>query len=104
MIPKIENRKYTYVGNDICNVSATLNVYKVEGGDIISSGSLSANCNITNIAFVSEISNQLQGQAIDFLTKLNEIETLRKTIFPTSVDFDDAIDLIINPIQTAIGG
>lgn len=104
MIPKIENRKYTYVGNDICNVSAILNVYKVEGGDVISSGALSASCNITSVNFVSEISNQLQGQAVDFLTKLNEIETFRKAIFPTSVDFDDAVDLIINPIQTAIGG
>jgi hypothetical protein len=102
MIPKIENRTYGYHGDNVCCVSATLNIYA--GTEIIASTGLSAGYNISQPDFATEITRQLQTQVQAYLGKLAELEALRAARFPTSTDFASAVNQIFDPIQTAIGG
>lgn len=102
MIPKIENRSYSYQGDNVCNVSATLNIYS--GTTVIASTGISASYNISQPDFATEITRQLQVQVASYLGKLAELEALRVERFPASTDFANAVDLIFDPIQTAIGG
>ena len=102
MIPKIENRSYSYNGDNSCTVSATLNIYA--GAVVIASTGISATANIGLPEFNTEISKQLNTQIGAYLSKLNELETLRAARFPTSTDFVSAVNQIFDPIQIAIGG
>jgi hypothetical protein len=104
MIPKIENRSYSYQGDNVCSVSATLNIYTAEGGDIVASTGLNATYNLSQPDFVDEITRQLNEQVVAYMTKLGELAAMREAIFPGSTDFKTAVDMIFDPIQTAIGG
>lgn len=102
MTPRIENRTYSYQGDNICTVSATLNIYVT--GVVVATTALSASYNIAAEDFVAEVTRQLNAQVTAYLGKLMELDALRQTLFPTSVDFASAVDLIFDPIQAAIGG
>ena len=102
MTPKLENRTYSYQGNNVCTVSATLNIYV--GTVVIASTSVSASYNLAQPDFAAEITRQLQTQIADYLGKLAELDTLRVARFPTSIDFASAVNQIFDPIQIAIGG
>lgn len=102
MTPKIENRSYSYQGNNVCSVAATLNIYA--GAVVIASTGLTASYNISQPDFIAEITRQLQVQVGDYLNKLAEVDALRQQILPTSTNFDEAVNQIFDPIQTAIGG
>lgn len=102
MTPKIENRSYSYQGDNVCCVSAMLNIYS--GLDVIASTGLTASYNISQPDFATEITRQLQTQVQAYLGKLAELELLRVARFPTSTDFVSAVNQIFDPIQTAIGG
>lgn len=102
MIPKIENRTYAYQGHNLCTIAATLNIY--DGTKIVASTGLSAEYNIKQLDFATEITRQLTTRVTEFLGKLAEIEALRVVHFPTSINFDSAVNQIFDPIQTAIGG
>jgi len=102
MTPKIENRTYSYQGENVCNVSATLNIYA--GDTVIASTGVSASYNLAQPDFAAEISRQLMVQVQSYLGKLNELDALRAERFPTSTDFASAVNQIFDPIQTAIGG
>lgn len=103
MTPKIENRAYAYQGDNVCSVSATLNIY-APSGQIIASTGISASYNLTQEDFAAEITRQVQEQVSAYLIKLAEVDELRIARFPTSTDFASAVDQIFDPIQTAIGG
>jgi len=102
MIPKIENRTYSYQGENVCNVSATLNIYA--GDTVIASTGVSASYNLTESDFAAEISRQIMVQVQSYLGKLAELDALRAARFPTSTDFTSAMNHIFDPIQAAIGG
>lgn len=102
MTPKIENRSYSYQGFNVCSVSATLNIYA--GESVIASTGLSASYNISEPDFPQEITRQLNEHVFSYLGKLAELEALRVARFPTSTDFESAVNQIFDPIQTAIGG
>lgn len=102
MTPKIENRSYSYAGNNICNISATLNIYA--GAVVVASYGISGSYDITAPDFAEEVTRQVNEQVTSYLVKLMEIEALRSARFPTSVDFASAVDQIFDPIQAAIGG
>lgn len=102
MTPKIENRSYSYQGDNVCNVSATLNIYN--GDTVIASTGISASYNISQSDFAAEITRQLQVQIASYLGKLAELDAMRVARFPASTDFTHAVDLIFDPIQIAIGG
>jgi hypothetical protein len=102
MTPKIENRSYSYQGDNVCCISATLNIYDLDV--IIASTGVSASYNLSQPDFVAEITRQLQTQIISYLNKLGELDVMRANLMPASTSFAHAIDLIIDPIQTAIGG
>jgi hypothetical protein len=102
MTPKIENRSYSYQGDNVCAVSATLNIYN--GEVVIASTGLTASYNISQPDFAAEITRQLQVQVSSYLGKLAELDAMRVARFPDSTDFADAVNLIFDPIQTAIGG
>lgn len=104
MIPKIENRSYSYLGDNACSVSATLNIYAPDGTTIVASTGLSASYNLTMPDFTAEITRQINVQIMAYLTKLNDLDTMRKALFPSSTDFTSAVNQIFDPIQTAIGG
>lgn len=102
MTPRIENRSYSYWGDNVCAVSATLNIYS--GVDVIASTGLTASYNISQPDFAAEITRQLQVQIASYLGKLAELDAMRVERFPSSTDFAHAVNLIFDPIQTAIGG
>ena len=102
MIPKLENRSYSYIGDNVCSISATLNIYA--GAVVVASTGLSASYNLSQPDFVAEVTRQINAQVYSYLTKLGEVDTFRKAIFPNSIDFADAVNNIFDPIQTAIGG
>lgn len=102
MIPKLENRTYSYQGNNVCSVSATLNIYA--GETLIASSGVTASYNLNEADFHAEISRQLQDQISAYLLKLAELDALRAARFPTSTDFTSAVNQIFDPIQSAIGG
>lgn len=104
MTPKIENRSYNYQGDNVCNVSATLNIYGPDGVTIVVSTGISASYNIAEPDFLVEINRQLTEQVMAYLGKLQELEQMRLAILPASTSFADAVDMIFDPIQTAIGG
>jgi len=104
MIPKIENRSYSYRGFNVASVSATLNIYAPDGTTVVASTGITAEYNMTQEDFQAEITRQIQVQVMEYLAKLAEIDALRAARFPTSTDFADAVDQIFDPIQTAIGG
>lgn len=104
MIPRIENRSYSYKGYNVASVSATLNIYAPDGTTLVASTGLTAEYNLSQEDFQVEVTRQLQVQIMEYLTKLTELDTLRSARFPTSVDFGDAVNQIFDPIQTAIGG
>lgn len=104
MLPKIENRTYQYQGNDICAILATLNIYADDGVTLVSSTGLFASYNIAQSDFVDEIRRQLSFQVQEYLNKLLDLDAKRLARVPDSTSFAHAVDLIINPIQTAIGG
>lgn len=104
MIPRIENRKYHYSGMDVCSVYASLNIYADDGTTILHSTGLVASYNMNQDDFVEEITRQLQSQVQEYLTKLLEVDARRQALFPGSVDFSTALDLIFDPIQVGIGG
>jgi len=105
MIPKIEDRDYKYQGNNICSIFATLNIYADDNTTIVDSVKLQANFDISDVdnvvAFATE---QLSSQVMDYMSKLVYIDNLRKQIFPTSIDFKDAINSILDPIQASLVG
>ena len=103
MTPKIENRAYSYQGDNVCAVSATLNIYGTDGAIVAYTG-LSASYNIAQPDYVAEITRQINQQVGDYLAKLAQLDSMRKAIFPDSVDFAAAVDMIFDPIQAAIGG
>lgn len=102
--PKIENRAYNYQGDDVCAVSATLNIYGPDGVSIVASTGLHASYNIAQPDYVAEITRQINQQVGDYLAKLAQLDAMRKAIFPDSADFSAAVDMIFDPIQAAIGG
>lgn len=102
MTPKLESRAYAYHGDNVCSVSATLNIYN--GADIVASTGISASYNLAAPDFVAEITRQINDQVSAYLVKLAELDALRQEIFPTSTDFSSAVDQIFDPIQSAIGG
>lgn len=84
-------------------MSATLNIYGPDGVGIVASTGLTASYNIAQSDYVVEITRQLNQQVGDYLVKLAQLDAMRKTIFPESYDFAQAVDMIFDPIQTAIG-
>ena len=104
MLPKIENRAYHYQGNNVCAVSATLNIYADDGVTIVASTGLHASYNISQPDYVAEITRQINQQVDDYLAKLAQLDAMRTAIFPDSTDFAAAVDMIFDPIQLAIGG
>lgn len=104
MTPRIENRTYSYQGDNVCHVSATLNIYGPDGVTIVASTGISASYNIAQPDFLAEINRQLTEQVMAYLAKLQELEQMRMAILPASTSFADAVDMIFDPIQTAIGG
>lgn len=104
MIPRIESRSYSYLGDNACSISATLNVYAPDGTTVVASTGLNASYNLAEPDFSVEISRQITVQVMAYLTKLGELDALRAARFPTSTDFTTAVDQIFDPIQTAIGG
>ena len=104
MKPKIENRAYSYLGNNVCSISATLNIYGDDNTTIIASTGLYASYNIAQPDFLAEITRQINQQVNDYLNKLAELDAMRSALFPTSTNFTEAVDMIFDPIQTAIGG
>ena len=104
MTPKIENRSYNYIGDDVCAVSATLNIYGSDGVSIVASTGLHASYNIAQSDYVAEITRQLNQQVTDYLAKLTQLDSMRLIHFPESADFAQAVDMIFDPIQSAIGG
>ena len=104
MVVKIENRLYTYLGDDVCAISATMNVYADDRTTIIASTGLSAQYNITHDDYVAEITRQLLTQAQAYLVKMAYLDQQRQARVPDSTSFADAINRIIDPIQTALGG
>ena len=104
MKPRIENRNYSYQGDNVCAVSATLNIYGPDGAAIVASTGLNASYNISQPDYVAEITRQINQQVGDYLAKLAQLDAMRKAIFPDSADFAAAVDMIFDPIQAAIGG
>lgn len=104
MILKIENRTYSYQGENTCAISATLNIYNDNGGGVIASRDLCASADLSQPDFVEQISLQIGEQISGYVAKLADLDRMRKEIFPDSVDFADAVDKVLDPIQTAIGG
>ena len=102
MTPKIENRSYGYQSDNVCSVSATLNIYA--STDVVASTGLFASYNLSAPDFAAEITRQITTQIHSYMQKLGEVDAFRKEIFPNSVDFADAVNNIFDPIQTAIGG
>lgn len=62
MKPRIENRSYSYQGDNVCSVSATLNIYADDGVTVIASAGLNASYNLAEIDFPGEINRQLGEQ------------------------------------------
>jgi len=104
IIPKIENRAYHYQGDNVCSVSATLNIYAPDGVSIVASTGINASYNIAQPDYLAEINRQLTEQVMTYLSKLQELEQMRLAILPESASFAEAVDMIFDPIQTAIGG
>lgn len=104
MIPKIENRSYSYQGDNVCGISATLNIYADDNSTVVASTGLAASYNLAQDDFTSEIARQINGQVTAYLAKLAELDALRAVRFPASTDFISAVDQIFDPIQTAIQG
>lgn len=104
MKPRIENRSYSYQGDNVCAVSATLNIYAADGTVVVASTGLSASYNLAQADFAAEIGRQINEQVAAYLGKLAELDALRAARFPTSTDFQSAVDQIFDPIQAAIGG
>lgn len=102
MDAKIEKRSYSYVGNNVCTVSATLNIYI--DNTIIANTNLSATYNLSQTDFMEEITRQITVQINAYLAKLIEVDNFRKAIFPNSVDFTDAVNQIFDPIEADLGG
>lgn len=104
MLPRIEHRDYTYQGENVCSISAVLNIYKDDGVTVVASTGLLATADISQPDFHAEVNRQVNEQVAAYLTKLEELDTLRQQIFPASTDFQTAVDQIFDPIQSAIGG
>ena len=104
MKPKIENRSCSYAGFDVCTVSATLNIYTDDLTKVLDSFGISASYNLKQEDFATEITRQLNAQINEYMAKLAEVDASRQQRFPTSTDFESAVNQIFDPIQTAIGG
>lgn len=104
MIPKIENRSYSYAGLDVCTISATLNIYTDDLTKVLDSFGISASYNMKQTDFVTEVTRQLNAQVNEYMTKLAELDAVRQQRFPTSTDFESAVNQVFDPIQMAIGG
>jgi len=103
MYPVIENRSYSYGGLDICNITATLNIYEDDTKAVlIDSCGLSASYNINQADFVTEITRQLTVTITEYMEKLAALDAQRLVLMPTSTSFSDAVDLILDPIETSI--
>jgi hypothetical protein len=103
MIVKIENRTYSYQGENVCAVSASLNIYN-DADEYVAGRDLCASADITADDFPAQITNQIIEQSVSYLTKLNDLDQMRRQKFPDSVDFNDAVDKIFDGIQAAITG
>ena len=79
-----------------------MDIYKDDGTKVDSTG-LNATVNVTEPDFILNIQNQLREQRDAYINKLREIEALRTALIPDSVDFDDAVRIIFEPIKTEIG-
>jgi hypothetical protein len=104
MTPRIESRSYSYQGYNVVSITATLNIYAVDGVTVIASTGLNASYNLMEPDFEAEVTRQINAQVSEYLAKLQELEARRQALFPDSADFTAAVNLIFDPIQTAIGG
>jgi hypothetical protein len=95
---KIESRQYRYLGDNMCMVYATLNVY-TEEGRIVATTKLTSSKDITATSFVSDIQTDISSKATEYLQKLIELDTYRLQHLPGSIDFADAINMILSPIE-----
>jgi len=86
MLPKIENRSYSYQGDNVCTVSATLNIYHTGTLALVASTGLSATYNISQLDFIAEITRQLNEQVVAYMTKLATLDALRQQLFPDHQD------------------
>ena len=77
MIPKIENRAYHYQGDNVCAVSATLNIYGPDGVTIVASTGLNASYSIAQPDYVADITRQINQQVGDYLAKLAQLDAMR---------------------------
>lgn len=97
---EIVDRGYSYHGGNICGVSGTLNVLS-DGGAVIATTNLSSSFDISQPGSVEELSNSLSSQVVSFVSKLTELEEMRRQLFPASSDFPSAVDIVFDQIEAA---
>lgn len=95
MIARLESPTYSYSGNNVVSVGATLRVYPVVGAPALLEYPVSASYDISAPDFPAEISRQLVAEAGAYLAKLAEVDAYRAQHFPTAGDFEAAANQLL---------
>lgn len=104
MITRLESPTYSYSGNNVVSVGATLRVYAEDGAPAMLEYLVTASYDITAEDFPAEISRQLVTEAGAYLAKLAEVDAYRAHHFPDAGDFEAAANQLLALANTQLTG